>query len=108
MFIEGGLMTGLAKLGWGRVWIMEILFQIAEEYDCMVDGFRFMPTDEGQQLLFNVNGNMISCTIALSEIENCSEEGVCKDQMFSSRAKIRHRLRELLMFHKRNSSSVFL
>jgi hypothetical protein len=94
-------MTELEKLGWGQVFIVETLFQVAEEYDCMVDNFRFFPTNGGQQLLFNLNGNIFRWIFPLSEIEDCAEGGVFKDQILSNRAKIKQRFRKLLMLHKR-------
>jgi hypothetical protein len=89
-------MTGLERLGWGRVWILETLFQIAEEYDCMIDDFQFIALNREEQLLINTNGSVVRLILPLSEIEACTEEGTFKAQMLSSRARIKRRLRELM------------
>jgi len=96
-------MTGPERLGRGRVWIVETLFQVAEEHDCMVGAFRFIPANKGEQLLFHLNGDVVSWVLPLSEIEDCAEEGATQDHVLSSRAKIRQRLRELPMIHKREN-----
>ena len=92
------------RLTCGRAWVAEILFQVAEEYHCLVDGFRFIPVDEGLRLLFNLNGNVVSCVLPSSEIENFAEEGTFRNKMRSSRSKIKQQFRVLLMLHKRGIS----
>jgi hypothetical protein len=94
-------MTELEKLRWGQVWIMDALFQIAEDYDCMINSIRFIPTNEGQQLLFNLNGNRLRWILPGSEIKGCVEEGAPENQMLLARAKIKQRFRQLLMIHHR-------
>jgi hypothetical protein len=98
---RGGAMTELEKLRRGQVWIVEALFQVAEDYDCMINNIRFIPTNEGQQLFFNLNGNRFRWILPGSEIKDCVEEGVPKNQILHSRAKIKQRFRELLIIHKR-------
>ncbi len=98
-------MTGPEKLGRGRVWILETLFQVAEEHDCLVGDFRFIPTNEGERLLFHLNGDVVSWILPLAEIEDCALEGTTKEHGLSGRAKIRQRLRELPILHNGNSRS---
>jgi hypothetical protein len=93
-------MTEIEKLRRGQVWILETLFQVAEEHDCMVDDFRFIPTNKGDHLLFNLNGNKFRWALPLSEVRDCAEDGTFRDQMPSGRAKIRQRFQELLTIHK--------
>jgi len=85
------------------VWILEALFQVAEDHDCLVGDFRFIPANEGEQLLFHLNGDVVSWVLPLSEIEDCAEEGATKDNALTGRAKIRQRLRELPMMHRPES-----
>jgi hypothetical protein len=83
------------------VWIVETLFQVAEENDCLVGDFRFIPTSDGEQLLFHLNGDEVSWILPLAEIEDCAVEASTREHGLSSRAKIRQRLRELPIIHKR-------
>jgi hypothetical protein len=94
-------MTELEKLRRGQVWVMEALFQVAEDHDCMIDNIRFIPTNEGQLLFFSLNGNRFRWILPGYEIKGCVEEGAPKNQMLLSRAKIKQRFRELLIIHKR-------
>jgi hypothetical protein len=93
---KGGFMKGLERLERGRVWILETLFRVAEENDCMISDLLFTPTSNGQQLFLKLNGEVVSGMFLLSEIERCAEAWALEEQMLSNRAKITQRLRDLL------------
>jgi hypothetical protein len=80
----------------GRMWILETLFQIAEESEFRIHDVMFVPTRDGQKLLLRLDGRIACEKFQSPDVLSCAEGTTIKNEVLLHRAKVRKRLRELL------------